>query len=50
MVQRTAAALTRWTGGGHRTCEAALHKATGRPYGSFVSALERLTRPGAGAA
>jgi D-lactate dehydrogenase len=34
----------------NRTCEAALQEVTGRPYSSFVFALERLTRPGAGAA
>lgn len=29
----------------NRTCEVALEQVTGRPYGSFVLALERLTRP-----
>ena len=28
----------------NRTCEIALQQATGAPYGSFVLALERLTR------
>jgi D-lactate dehydrogenase len=28
----------------NRTCEAALHQVTGRPYSSFVLALEELTR------
>ena len=28
----------------NRTCEAALQEVTGRPYGSFVLALERVTR------
>jgi hypothetical protein len=27
-----------------RTCEIALHEVTGRPYESFVLALERLSR------
>jgi D-lactate dehydrogenase len=31
----------------NRTCEIGLQQATGRPYGSFVLLLERLTRPGA---
>jgi D-lactate dehydrogenase len=29
----------------NRTCEIALHQVTGRPYQSFVLALERLSRP-----
>jgi D-lactate dehydrogenase len=29
----------------NRTCEAALYQVTGRPYSSFVLALEELTRP-----
>jgi D-lactate dehydrogenase len=29
----------------NRTCEIGLQQATGRPYGSFVLLLERLTRP-----
>ena len=34
----------------NRTCEIGLQQATGAPYASFVLALERQTRPRAGAA
>lgn len=49
-VQELASSAPRACLCSNRTCEIALRTATGRPYESFVLALERLTRTGTGAA